>query len=151
MDCKNFIYLIDAVVDCNLVSTKKNGNKKIAVGQEWKLIPRGSDRVEAIGWIGVERCAKFCLENKIPLYVKEGDKKTLLPTTLYELGLVATAKRFQVYQETGHSNSMIDHFYDKLLHIDKIDCGSKYLQAIADERLDIMRHYIVNLNITINM
>jgi uncharacterized protein len=109
----------------SLVSCSKNGNEEHEV--DWELIPRWCDRLEATGEIGIKRCET---------YTKHKGRPEYLPSTprvhsLEEIELVATPERFAQY--TGGSASMIDHFYDKLLHL-KIDTGVPYIDQVMEKR-----------------
>lgn len=123
-----------------LVSVAKNGNS--IPEKEWMLIPRYSDRLEAIGKIGILRCYLYNLVVKRPLYTTE----TLRATTLEELSKIATVERFNNYVnlkgKVGES-TFIDHFYDKLLHF--TDFGSnEYLLSEGENRLKIMQDYVLD-------
>lgn len=97
-----------------LVSTTKNGNV-LPDNEEniWMLYPRFADRLEAIGKVGIKRCVLYSI------YI---DRPLALPTTPKcateeELWKVATPERFQTYLKVKESESVVDHIYDKLLHI----------------------------------
>jgi uncharacterized protein len=122
--------LIELVVELiSLVSVSKN--KNTPCDEDWKLIPRYADRLEAIGNIGIQRCWQYAKTIKLPLFVES----TPRVTTHEELKLVATPERFLKYD--GNSLSMIDHYYDKLLHI-TIDSGNRYLDAKEQQRRNVM-------------
>lgn len=123
----------------NLVSTSKNGDSEVE--PRWKLIPRDCDRLEAIGKIGIIRCFEFALSKGNPMF----NKNTPKCYSEEDLDRVATEERFKNYD--GKSKTMIDHFYDKLLHIGKIDklkSNNKYCHTIASERNQIMRDFVIN-------
>ncbi len=130
IDIELVLFMID------LVSCSQNGNdvpieiqNTSSNYQHHLLIPRWSDRLEAIGRPGVIRCYQYTLEKGRPLW-GEGDPK---PKTETEVWDHATPDRFKQYltrgkckQETKAKNSsdvtsnedtMIAHYYDKLLHI----------------------------------
>lgn len=65
-----------------------------------------------MGTIGVIRCYQYNREMKLPL----STPTTPCATTYEEVWKYTTEKRYQDYQEHG-SVSMMDHFYDKLLHL----------------------------------
>jgi uncharacterized protein len=98
----------------SMVSTSSNGNVvPVSDANLWMLYPRFADRLEAIGPIGVERCRIYSEHTHRPMF---------LPTTPRcrteeELWMVATPLRFQTYLLVKKSESVIDHIYDKLLHI----------------------------------
>ena len=114
-DCKVDQDLISKVVFMiSLVSCSKNGNN-IGDYQLWKLIPRWSDRLEAIGEVGVKRCYDYTKVKGDPLY----NINTPRPQNEEEIYKYATPERFQKYIDSGGKNSetMIDHYYDKLIQI----------------------------------
>lgn len=96
------------------------------------LYPRHSDRLEALGEIGIERTYVYSVKQKNPLFVESTPK----PTTEKELWQYASNERFESY--TGNSASMLDHFYDKLLHVGHFESDNEYLQQQAKERSQIM-------------
>lgn len=89
----------------------------------WVLIPKHCDRLEAIGWIGVIRAWKYSIETREKL----SNPATLRATTRRALWKIATRERYDLYLETGRSGSMIDHYYDKLLHLHKEPMHNTYL------------------------
>ena len=60
-------------------------------------------------------------------------------TTREELEKIATPERFKNY--TGKSLSMIDHYYDKLLHLSNMHTQNQYLLNEAKKRHDIMVNF----------
>lgn len=107
------------VVDLiSMVSCSANGNTvptKIEVSGDYHLlIPRWSDRLEAVGVQGVWRCYQYNRERNLPLTSAASPRAN----TKDEVWAFATPKRFADYQASGgESADMISHFYDKLLHI----------------------------------
>lgn len=99
----------------NLVSGSKNGNNvpPECVENPELLWPRWADRIEAIGSNGVIRCWQFNMEKKGLI----SSDVTPKPKTRAEALTFVTDERFLKYQQTGESVSMIDHYYDKLLHV----------------------------------
>jgi len=114
----------------SLVSCSKNKNTDCQL--KWKLIPRDCDRLEAIGKIGILRCFQYCQESGNKLYTNE----TLRATTIDELKMIASSERFANYQ--GNSESMIDHFYDKLLHLNQMKSNNKYILDETNKRYQCM-------------
>ena len=108
----------------DLVSCSDNGNssEKIKETEKWMLIPRLCDRLEAIGDIGILRTWIYSKHKKRPMFLPH----TFRVTTEKELYEVATPERFETYLSTKESESMIDHFYDKLFHI----CSEKVISEI---------------------
>lgn len=110
--------IADSIRMISLVSCSKNGNSappELASGCEW-LFPRWADRLEATGEIGVVRCWQYNeeLEVPAPLFIDS----TPRPKTEDEVWALATPERFQKYQTSGGaSDSMLDHYFDKLLQV----------------------------------
>jgi len=123
-----FIELVISMV--NLVSSSKNGDliPDFIIGQEWKLIPRYADRLEAIGLIGIERCYIYSKKANMPLYLADTPK----PKTEEELWSIATKERYNSYD--GNSKSMIDHYYDKLLRLTFFPIHNKYFEEQCNIR-----------------
>jgi len=82
------------------------------------LIPRWSDRIEAVGARGVWRCYQYNQEKNRPLCLPG---VTPRPQTEDELWSHVVPERFVAYMEASDGNtedpSMIGHYYDKLLHV----------------------------------
>ena len=101
-----------------LVSAYENGNdlpplKTEEGGDAYLLIPRYADRLAAAGKEGVTRCFLYTFENMRPLYLPETPK----PTTKEELAEVMKGRLEEYRSSGGQSVSMLDHYYDKLLHV----------------------------------
>jgi uncharacterized protein len=128
---------VDSVIQMvNLVSSSKNGDSipPEIVGQEWRLIPRYADRLEAIGLIGIERCYIYSKKANMPLYLEHTPK----PKTEEELWSIATQERYNSYD--GNSNSMMDHYYDKLLRLTFFPIKNIYF----DEQCEIRRRPLID-------
>lgn len=114
IDSMNEIYEL-VMTMINLVSCSRSGD--LYNGNEtWLYIPRYCDRLESIGEIGVQRTLIYSKYTNRPMY----DDTTKMVFNLKELKEVATNDRYQKYISTGkpvYSNTTIDHFYDKILHI----------------------------------
>eukprot|EP01062_Namystynia_karyoxenos_P030433 TRINITY_DN22735_c0_g1_i1.p1 TRINITY_DN22735_c0_g1~~TRINITY_DN22735_c0_g1_i1.p1 ORF type:complete len:325 (+),score=110.50 TRINITY_DN22735_c0_g1_i1:94-975(+) len=119
----------------SLVSCSTNGNSSVPEGDEWKLIPRDADRVEALGEIGIVRAYQYALQKDTPLFTAASPR----PATRAELREAASGERFARYR--GGSASFIDHFYDKLLHVGKLGSGSRQLAAEAARRMSVMEDF----------
>jgi len=100
----------------NLVSCSKNGIGRPETESEWLYYPRWSDRLEALGKGGILRAYQYTCHKKRPL-ANKNTPKTNSNTLLY--GMIATPRRFQRYLEVKESDTFIDHFYDKILHLIK--------------------------------
>lgn len=143
--------IVDLVIQMILlVSCSKNGIEIDDSIPKWYYIPRDADRVEALGQVGIQRAYDTTAE-----FIRRGKFQTCFfsPNTVRcmnekEVEQTATESRLKEYMKTGYSISMIDHFYDKLLHIRHLSSGSKTLQKIADERHRIMVDYVLNFGKT---
>lgn len=121
----------------HLVSCSKNGNRVPAEILEGKkgwyyLIPRWSDRLEAVGAVGVVRCFQYNTEHGQPMCTDASPR----PTTEAEVWKYATPERFEKYMNGGNSSDMISHYYDKLLHVARPPADivrNQYLEAQAEE------------------
>lgn len=123
----------------------KNGNTVPIEVQETNqyhlLIPRWSDRLEAVGRIGVVRCYQYNREIGAPLWKDNDLYDSPRPTSEDEVwSLYATPERFQNYLSASGggkgSSSMISHYYDKLLHIARPPpdiVRNEYLETMARE------------------
>lgn len=78
---------------------------------------RFADRLEAIGVIGAIRCYQYSMESDRNLAAPD----TPLPKTEKEVWAQVTPERFENYMKSKSSNSMMDHYYDKLLHVAVFD------------------------------
>lgn len=113
-----------------VISTSSNGNSipTTAIDEPWILYPRYADRIEAIGWTGIVRCWEYTLSSGVPLYTdatpRADDEK--------KVAAVATSARFEAYK--GKSDSMLDHYLDKLLHIGNFRSGNAYLDGMTRRR-----------------
>ncbi len=133
----SFVDLVVRMV--SLVSSAANADRipPDAVGKEWMLIPRYADRVEALGIIGVERCFQYNKTKQRPMYVES----TLKAKSEEEIFQIATEERYNAY--VGNSNSMIDHYYDKLLRISNVPIDNNYLVQLARERQQVTIRFIL--------
>ena len=119
----------------SLVSSSTN--KDSLIEPEWKLIPRYCDRLEAIGDIGLERVIQYNTTNKRPVHTDT----TIRVSSIEELNIVANEERYDAY--SGNSKSMIDHFYDKLLHV-KFPINNDYITNKALKRKNVMAEFVLN-------
>eukprot|EP00931_Biecheleriopsis_adriatica_P088318 TRINITY_DN62662_c0_g1_i1.p1 TRINITY_DN62662_c0_g1~~TRINITY_DN62662_c0_g1_i1.p1 ORF type:complete len:275 (-),score=55.24 TRINITY_DN62662_c0_g1_i1:140-964(-) len=106
----------DALQMLGYVSCSKNGNSlpHRAVEEPEILWPRWADRLEAAGEIGAVRCWQYNREKgDRPLFTE----KTPTPSTEDAIWKLATEERFEAYQRNPESESMLDHYYDKLLRV----------------------------------
>ena len=105
----------DMIEMISWVSCSKNGNKipEKAKTEPELLWPRYADRLEATGEIGIARCYLYAKKKNDPMFTEN----TPRPSSTQEVLNYATAERFQNYMSVGESTSMLDHIYDKLIHI----------------------------------
>jgi uncharacterized protein len=123
-----------------LVSCSRNGNQTSQDIPLWMFIPRWCDRLEAMGEIGIKRCQIYNEHVKRPIYIPNA---TPVACNIIELECIATNERFQRYQSGVPSVSMIDHFYDKLLHL-RIITGIPYIDEMMETRHKIMVDYVID-------
>jgi uncharacterized protein len=121
----------------SLVSASKNGDSIPEGVEEWMLIPRYCDRLEAIGTIGIERCLQFARTSGLPYYLST----TPRATTVDELWKIATIDRYKGYN--GKSVSAIDHFYDKLLRLGNFPIRNRYLDMVAADRTEPLVKFVL--------
>lgn len=137
----NILYMIQ------LVSCSSNGNSvpdEIIKNESYHLlIPRWSDRLEAVGRIGVVRCYQYNRENDRPLYSELSPKAT----TQEQVWEFANPQRFIEYQSSGGRKSvnggedMISHYYDKLLHVSRPPrdiVRNSYLEEMAESSSQVL-------------
>ncbi len=122
----------------SLVSASKNKNSRVELGNEWMLIPRWCDRLEAIGHIGLVRAIDYAIHIGNPMITPE----TLPVYDDDDLEQVAPYSRFLTYN--GKSASVIDHLYDKILHIGlrQEDTTNEYLLRISLQRTQIVKDFL---------
>lgn len=96
----------------------------------WVLIPMHCDRLEAVGWVGIVRAWLYVIET----HGKLSTIGTLRATTREDLDKIAAPVRYKMHSASGKSRSMIDHFYDKLLHLHKEPMYNKYLDREKKRR-----------------
>lgn len=119
------------------VSASQNGNSVPpsieSSGEYFRLIPRWSDRLEAVGIRGVVRCYQYTVEKGQAMYSDASPRAT----SEEEVWKLADPQRFVEYQVSGGtSHDMISHYYDKLLHVARPPSSivrNSYLEAKASE------------------
>ncbi len=129
----DFVELVIEMI--SLVSCSTNGNSTIP--EEYKLIPRYADRLEAIGITGIKRAFVYSKTIGLPLILFESCR----PKCLQELNIIANYERFANYK--GKSKSMIDHFYDKLLHIGNVTIHNNWLIENCKKQNEIMKQFVL--------
>jgi len=138
----------DAMLMIDLVSCSKNGNAR-GDYPLWMLIPRFADRLEALGIIGIVRCYEYSVHTGRPMFTSDTPKCF----SREDIQAVATAERFNKYVVCKESISMIDHFYDKLLHL-KLQTGVKYIDDCMETRHEQLVEFVLKFwkhNGTIDM
>jgi uncharacterized protein len=145
VEIENAVEFVEGIVHMiDLVSCSKNGDSfNTETDELWMLIPRDSDRLEAIGAIGIRRCYEFTLHKKAPLHLDS----TIHATTSDAVMEAATPERFEAYMQGEPSASMIDHYYDKLLHIGqpaRLRSQNPYILEEAKVRHQDMVRYVID-------
>lgn len=140
------------------VSTSGNGDEVPEEFKDhpWVLIPRWADRLEAVGRkVGIPRCAQYTKGIRRPLFTE----RTKRARTEEELWKIATPERYRLYtqggideegkeRKKGESESMIDHFYDKLLHIGRVTTGNAFLDSEFAKRHTEMVQFVLKFGRT---
>lgn len=131
------------------VSASDNGNAVPKRAQEHPelLWVRYADRLEAIGTIGAVRCWQYNTEKGAPMSVDT----TPRCSTKEEVWANVTPDRFVNYMTNKTSDSMMDHYFDKLLQIalfDKKTVANEYLCSEADRRVDPLVQVILKFGKT---
>ena len=129
-DQTNFVHKLIGFVSC---SKNHNDIPEEAEKEPELLYPRHADRLEAIGEIGAIRCYQYNNTVRAPLFVDT----TPRPTNEEELQALIDPQRFKNYN--GGSASMLDHYYDKLLHLSEFQSGNEYLDNEARKRGQVMK------------
>jgi len=126
----------EVILMISLVSASVNGNSvpEAAKSDPTLLWPRYCDRLESIGVIGAVRCFQYTHESGEALMLET----TPRPKTEEEVWSEVKEARWNGYQSGINSVSMMDHYYDKLLHIAKFDMDficNEYLVSEAKKRV----------------
>lgn len=122
------------------ISTSKNGNHipNDAILAPWILWPRYCDRIEAVGKVGIARVIEYSHQHNVVDYVATTPKAT----TYEDVMIYATPERFEQYlSNNGTSVSLIDHIYDKLLHICDVETYSPYI----NHHLSVGKHALIDM------
>lgn len=119
----------------SLVSCSKN--KNFIPKLKYLLIPREVDRCLALGEIGIQRCLDYTYDQGKPLYTNN----TPLPTTEDEF--IEVCRKYSLDQYKGESESALDHFYDKLIHLKTCHSGNSFLKAKLNEEHEIMVRFLM--------
>jgi uncharacterized protein len=133
---------IDMIIECiELVATSVNGNRIDPNIPLWLYIPRFADRLEAMGPNGIKRCLDYNHATNQPMRTES----TPLPTTLEQVQAHAIPERFQDYCNGKRSASVIDHFYDKLLHL-RITTTIPYIDNLMESNHQYMLDWVAKSN-----
>jgi uncharacterized protein len=122
-----------------LVSFSANGNNTEGIFY-FELIPRYADRLEAIGDEGVERCLDYTLKKGRPLFTPNTPRFESVKEMLEE-----THARMLAYK--SDSASFIDHFYDKLVHLN-IQTDNAYINEVSQSRIEFTFEFALNFGKT---
>jgi len=119
----------------DLVSCRKNRHQPPNPEEpSWYLYPRHADRLEAVGNIGLIRCYQYNLHTDLPFFVES----TPRVTDREELARVAPPSRFLQYR--GVSASLVDHLYDKVLHLG-VETGNSYFDTEFKRRINDIEEF----------
>lgn len=138
-------YVMDTTMECiDLVSCRENLNSIPPCGNLWKLLPRYANRLESMGNIGIFRAYYHARCSNDPIYVST----TPVFITQEDIIKNATVGRFLNYSSGKKSDSMIDHFFDKLLHLSKFteNCPNEYMIKHALIRHQNMIDFLVEFS-----
>lgn len=140
--CEAYLDLVMEII--GLVSTSTNGNSNnLPRGQKWKFIVREADRLEALGSVGIQRLFTGAERARMPFRTSS----TVLPRTNDEINRVLCNRPLSGYVASGgYSASFLDHFYDKLLHLDVVHSQNPYLAKRMKQRVGYMRKWLIHVN-----
>lgn len=99
------------------------GKEKVIVTDIETLILQDADNIDAIGAVGVIRCAYYCASHNIPIW----DPKIQIET--------------ENFDSTKHDPTMIHHFYHKLLNL-KDNMNTQTGKEIAQKRHEFMELFL---------
>lgn len=137
-DCKDFISLVIELIA--LVSTSVNGNSDdLPLEQKWKYLPRDCDRLEALGKIGICRVMDGGQRSGLPFYTET----TPFPRTEKDIWLLLQQRPLCLYVEKKSSASVLDHFYDKLLHLHVVASRNSYVYETNQIRMKEMMEWLL--------
>jgi uncharacterized protein len=129
---------VKTIIDMiNLVSASKNKDSVPENLPSWFLIPRYADRLEAIGIIGLERTFEYTKKKNQPMFLLE----TKRAKTIEEMYSIATDERYEQY--TGNSVSMVDHIYDKLLHLGRFPIKNFYFDSECKKKMKPLVNFVL--------
>jgi uncharacterized protein len=136
-----FILHILQMID--LVSCSKNDSSVVNY-PKYYYIPRDCDRLDAMGKIGIIRFRDFILQKKAPFHIDSTIRVYSEEELIY---LIYNSKqRFVDYCNGKRSVSMIDNFYDKLLHIgqaENLQSKNPYILKTAESFQKELINFVV--------
>jgi uncharacterized protein len=132
------------VIKCiELVSTSQDNDIEqngFGAAPEWMYIPRYANHLDAMGLRGIERAIAYGRIKNIPMH---------LPNTLQLkqhhklIAFIEETNRFELYKKTRNSESVIDHFYDKLLHL-YVGTRYRYINIEMRKRHNVMIAWVLD-------
>lgn len=123
----------------SLVSCSSNGNHVDTALPNYFYFPRYADRIAACGKVGLQRCRDYTLRQGLPLATPETYRATCRED-LYTESMMA---RFEAYTRGGkQSASLIDHMYDKLLHL-LVVTGNSYIDQQLQDGQHILEEFVL--------
>jgi len=145
--CEKYVDLVLEMI--SLVSCSANGNRDVLPqGEKWKYIPRECDRLEALGMIGVCRVATGTFRSGLPFRTLD----TPLPLTVEGCHAILQQRPLEKYLERkGQSDSMLDHFYDKLLHLYVVLSENPYIEKENRKQMAEMYRWLLQVNYVLHL
>lgn len=140
---KDVLEMISLVSFSSNLNTIPDGIKQTP----WKLYPRQGDRAEASGHPGIYRCYVYSEKYGKELFSQTTPRFHSLQDLETQEAKNFLAGRLKRYHERHFSETFIDHFFDKLLHIGPLSgCPSAYFDEILVERNRILKELIVEFS-----
>ena len=132
----DFIGLVIQMINLVSSSTNRDNIPDEIKDKQWMLIPRYSDRLEAIGKIGIKRCYEYNKTKRTPSFI-DSTPKLQTEDEIIKLSL----EKYQTYK--GSSVSIIDHFYDKLIATCNFPIENEYLKDEAVKRKQPLIDFVI--------
>jgi uncharacterized protein len=142
LDCGNSDEEIEIVIKMvDLVSSSKNRDNIPIDIPLWYVIPRYADRIEAIGLIGIIRCAQY---NKTINAIIYNNNTPKLKSKEEIINYIMNDKNKQRYfNYKGKSASMIDHFYDKLLYTTYFPIKNIFFDLMCEKGREVLLNFLI--------
>jgi uncharacterized protein len=131
--CRDLEELVIQMIKYTSISFYDNSIPEDIGESSWLLYPRWADRLDAIGYPGVIRVWEYSEKNGWPLYSANTQKGL---TNDEILQIAADQKSIDPISPDNKSGSMIDYYYDKLLHIKIVCPDNEYLTSEALSRMN---------------